>query len=359
MDDLNSVPLVDLKANSISRSHLIHMLPGNRKAMILLRAGDYIEQSFITKYLEKGMVNIYELPIVDPDELAAYRGFLARLKVCKTEREKFMVRDEIIKHLAIDFYKNEKSSFLNFVVACFDEFYIYPNLTMDRFQNVSMVLYSRALLTSTVSVIATLTNNFVDYDYLKDFYNTCFIMDYGLVEYELFNYTISMACESERKEPGTGLNLLKRMRRSEGEIGLFKNHPEVSFEYAQTHSQMFKNPEVINMVKFHHEKVDGSGFPKGIAYSALSDAETLLSFCDYMIPFSEHEFALGDGHTIMFDYFEHLKTFDGQPLLPILKVINNWDAIMKWAIEQALKKQEQDKDNEMPVVDENAFGEIA
>jgi len=337
MDELSSIPLMDIKTQTVSRSHLFHFLPGNKSAVMLLRAGDYVEPDFIAKYLDRGLESVYQLPIVSEDDLLVYRSFWERLRNCRTQQEQFKTRDEVIKRIALDFFQNREKCFLSFVISCFDEFHIYQSLVMDKFQRSSLVLYSRALLTSSISVVASLCSGYADYKFIKDFYNTCFIMDYGLVEYQNYNFTIGMACESERKDPGTGLSLLERMKRSKGEIQTFLQHPNMSYEYAITQSENFHHPEILEMIKMHHEKTDGLGFPNGYSYSAMSDSETLLTFCDYMVPFEEHEFVVGDGFKILFDGFGDLKRLTNKNRLPILKVIKSWDEIMKWAIESARK----------------------
>lgn len=333
-EDLSTVLLTDIRAGSISHSHFFHILPGSKRAILLLRAGDFIEQSFITKYLERGMVSLFQLEIVTQEDINIYKEFWAELKKSRSEKDLFSHRDSILKKVVLDFWSGEEKSFLSYVIATFDEFYFYPDHVMDKFQSISMVLYSRALLASSLSTLVALVNNYLDYNFIKDFYNTCFIMDYSLVEYGQFHYTVSMACEAERKLPGSGIDLLVRMNRSEGEKQLFLNHPELSHEFASTQLEHFRNPEVIDLLLTHHEKQDGKGFPNGYAYTAISDAETLLAFCDNMIPFAEHFFEKGDGNRILNHGYYELTKLEKKELLPIRKIMHRWLTMMNWSLDE-------------------------
>lgn len=358
MEELNSIPLLDVKTQTIARSHYIYFLPGNKIPVLLLRAGDFIETEFVAKYKERGIESLYELPLVKQEVVNKYRHLWHRLSQSQTQQEQFQTRDEIIKNLAKDYFEKQDKSFLSFTIACFEEFYFYPSFVLDKLQTCSMTLYSRSLLISSLSTVTAIINGYCDYKFVKDFYNVSFVMDYGLVEYSDFNYTIGLACEKERQVPGAGIQILDQYKRPASERRIFFRHPIVSREFAQTQVENFTHPELIDLIELHHEKTDGSGFPHGHSYSALSDGETLLTFADYMVPFSEHQFKKGDGHVVLFDYFGSLKNMQNQNLIPVKKTINNWDSLMKWAIEAAKKMQDQEPE-QAPEVDPNAFGEAA
>ena len=339
-DDLETKELLELKVNSISKSHLFHLLPGGKRAMLLLRAGDFIESSFVSKYIDRGMSSCYELNVCSEEDLIEYREMWLELSSAKSQRDQYLVRDKILCKIAKDFINSKEKSFLSFVVSSFEIFYNLDADTIEKFQRISMVLYSRALLTSSISLITLLCNGYVDFSFIKDFYNTTFLMDYGLVEYEDFNYALSLASEAERNDPGSGISILDKYKRSEGEKILFKGHPNISYEYAITLKDNFKNPEILDVIQLHHEKVDGSGFPNGYSYSCLSDTETLLMFCDYYIPFKEHIFKIGDGNLIINGYFDDLMKMENAYMLPINKLKINWAMMMTWAIDQIHVKKD-------------------
>ena len=174
-EDLTVQSLSELKAETISRSHLFHLLPGDRKAILLLRAGDYVETSFINKYLDKGVTSLYQLEVTTQEEIDFYKAEWSKLKSARSKNEQLMIRDQIIAQIANDFWSSKEKSFLSFVISCFEEFYIFPPHILEKYQELSMTLYTRSLLMSATSGVVSLCNGFTDYHFIKDFYNTSFI----------------------------------------------------------------------------------------------------------------------------------------------------------------------------------------
>jgi len=329
-DELEKISLTEIKKETISHAHLFHLLPGMTKAILLLRAGDFVEPSFVTKYVEKGLGDVYALNIINKNELLEFKELWSLLKNASNQKDSFIARDKILNKISMDFWENKEKSFLSFVIASFEEFYFYPPIILEKYQEQSMLLYTRTLLTSSISSIAALCNGFVDYFYIKDLYNSSFMLDYGLIEYGSLNYAMSQACEKERNKPGEGIESLLKLKRPESEITTFKHHGDISAKVAEEYSSLFKYPEVIKFIKFHHEKCDGTGFSNGYFYSGMSDAEVLLMFCDYMIPFSEHIFQKGDGHIVLKSYYNELCKMENQYLIPVNKTMTNWESMMNW-----------------------------
>lgn len=329
-DDLEKIELTEIKTETISHAHYFHMLSDTR-AILILRAGDFVEPSFITKYLEKGMNSLHQLSIINKEDLLIYKQKWSQLKVAKTQILQMKVRDELIKKVSNDFWHSNEKSFLSFVIAAYEEFYQFEPLVLENFQEKSMIMYTRTLLTSSIATLVSLCNGIVDYKFIKDMYNTTFLLDYGMIAYDNFSYVMAQACEAERNRPGSGPDYLVNLKRSEREINLFKNHPELSYNIARDFEKDFTYPEVLDLILLHHEKCDGSGFPKGYSYSGISDTATLLMFCDYMIPFEEHIFSVGDGQRILYDYFKNLSSNESKYLLPINKVLASWEGMMAWA----------------------------
>lgn len=328
-NDLIDLELCELRAGSISKHHLFHLF-GNSKAVLLLRAGDYIESQFISNYIERGMLKVRALEVVSNLEVEELKTLFLSLKNSSTQKAQHVFRKEFLEIIKIRYKDKESSSFLAVVVFLFDEFYCFPKQILASYQETSSLLFTRALRVSSLGVLSSIINGLTDYKFLKDFYNICFIMDYGLVEYGKFHYTLALACEVERKKPGMGLSYLEKLKRSEGEKKIFINHSKIGVEFAKEHSGLLSNPELIEMINYHHEKVDGSGFPFGIKYSGLSDVEATLTFCDYLTPFSEPIFEKGDLQETLFNSFEELKGFSEEAELPVRELMAKWQGFLNW-----------------------------
>jgi hypothetical protein len=161
-----------------------------------------------------------------------------------------------------------------------------------------------------------------------------------------FTYSLAQACEVERNNPGFGLEYLLKQKRPEQEINCFKYHSILAAEFIEEIKTIFTNTEMIDIIAYHHEKSDGSGFPKGISYSGLCDFETFQMFCDYLIPFEEHVYEHGDGEKLIKENFLKLTKNENVSSLPINKIMSKWEAAMNWAIgyenEMSAEKNEEE-----------------
>lgn len=241
-----------------------------------------------------------------------------------------MLRDEFILAFGDHYWRQSDKSFLGFARACFDEFYNLPVHIVQNLQATSHVLYSRSLLTSSISVVNCLIESIVDFEFIRDMYNAAFMMDYGFVGQGDFSYLLVQACESERNRPGSGLLFLERHPKAKSERAAFFSHPALSAKLALECESSFHFPEVIEHIRYHHEKADGSGFPAGFSYSAIAQSETILMFADHMAPFEERIFKSGDGVEIIKDAFVALNSLEDKELLPINRALEAWERSMDW-----------------------------
>lgn len=328
--DIVSVTIGDIKPNAISPSHYFIFIGKAKKAVIIFRAGDYISASQITEYLDKGLSEAFELPVASATEITKLKTFLNSYNELETLDEQLRARKEFLELIKSYIEQSQEHSFLVFNIAFFETFYSLSVSTIDLYQGVSSILFSRAIKTSAFGVISCFLNEYLDFDFIKDFYNTSFIMDYGLVEYGQFNFALAIACEAERKSPGSGIKKLQKMKRSKGECEIFLNHPNISYEYGKDNVERFSHSEILNFLKFHHENKDGTGFPKGLTYSSMSKAETLLSFHDNMISFEESHYFKGDLQSFFFTNFLHLNSHPSFQGLAIEDLKRKWQEFTLW-----------------------------
>ena len=345
-EDLETIDLTEIKVNSISRSHLFYIPTKGKNAFLLIRAGDFIEQEFVDKYTAKGMQSVYELHVANPLEIEIYDSMLRSLDSAKNEKDRQRIGESIAKKFGQDYWQENESSFLTFALTCFDHYYFLDDAAVDKMHKTSMTLYSRAIIGAAISVMSCLIHRIVDPYFIKDLYNTVFIMDYGLLDADEFTYTLSIACETERNNPGQGSTYLENSKRSDKEKNTFKMHPQISADYVETQKGKFFNPEVVDIIKYHHEKADGTGFPNGFSYSVMSDMETFLMFCDFMVPFGEHIFQKGDGINVIKNAFTVLGENEQMNSVPVKKIMAKWKSVMDWAVVEIIEEEEETEEND-------------
>lgn len=328
--ELVEISLLEIPVNSISRFHFFHIIGRARKCMLLLRAGELITSNFIQKYTEKGVKSLYALEVASEEKIFLYQNLWKELENAKSQSRQIEIKDEILFTFMQENTAESQSSILSFVTSCFNEFYQLPPQLIEKYQETSYLLFTRSLILSSFTTVSSMAHGISDYSFLKDFFNTALFLDYGLCESGQFNYSLSRACELERESPGQGLFYLKDQSRPDTEIQLFINHPKQSVHILDNYRDKFLNSEVIHLIKFHHEKADGSGFPQGLYYSGLSETEMLLAFCDNLVPFQEHIFSRGDGYLFVSMYFENLSELVKSKMIPVKGIIESWKSIIQW-----------------------------
>jgi HD-GYP domain-containing protein (c-di-GMP phosphodiesterase class II) len=96
----------------------------------------------------------------------------------------------------------------------------------------------------------------------------------------------------------------KNEKLSHEEYEKIKNHAHEGYEVAQTIG--VKDEQILAAIKFHHEKLDGSGYPLGLKGVAVPYFARIISICDIF-----------DALTTKRSYKEAMKTFDA------LKIMKN------------------------------------
>jgi hypothetical protein len=162
------------------------------------------------------------------------------------------------------------------------------------------------------------------YIFLRDFYNTVFALDFGLLDDEEISYQLLQACEFERNNPGKIQDFFNQAKIPLEIQNKFLQHPKLSMNKIQNWIEYYAHPELIEVVGLHHEKQNGEGFPSGLYYSAISDFETWMMFCDNIVSFDEHIFVKNDGKLLVRESLERAEKNDDSSLVPIKKIVKKW-----------------------------------
>lgn len=81
------------------------------------------------------------------------------------------------------------------------------------------------------------------------------------------------------------LNILEKPARlTEAEMQIIRRHPGDAFDYL---SQQSIHPAVLDAIRHHHELLDGSGYPDGLAGNQIKRLTRVLTVCDVFAALSE------------------------------------------------------------------------
>ena len=335
-NDLTTISITKLKIDSVSPAHLF--LPAGRRFFLVLRAGDYIDQEFLEKYQDRGVESFFALEIANQECIKKYNDLWSSLASKKLEHQRIEFKEQLFLNLCQDYWKEGASQdFLSFVISCNQTFSNIETIVINEIQSTSHILYSRALLSSAHGLIGAMANGLHEFNFLQDIYNLCFLLDYGLVTNN-FTYALLQACEFERNNPASNKETLKKILNDPGDRDFFFDHPHVSAELAQSFEDKFNYPELIESIRLHHEKVDGSGFPDGIHYSAISSWDAILHYADFSSPFEETIFKRADGNKILKESLLKIINDKRYELLPVLKISQNILRHFEWAEKDNLEE---------------------
>jgi hypothetical protein len=178
-------------------------------------------------------------------------------------------------------------SLADLAYACFQIFHQQHQQVTQELYTTDVNLFKRALFVSSLNVVLAYIAGYNDIKFLADIYRVGWMLDSGLVGPD-YSYSLLMASQYEKKDPGAGLKYLQSQNRPESEIELYLKHPKLSYEKVKKEGEkLFFYPEIIQTILYHHEQSDGSGFPEKINYSSLSDFESIVILSDYFVDYSD------------------------------------------------------------------------
>lgn len=334
-EELTTIPIQQFNVGSINHGHLF-VFAGD-KPFLMLRAGDYIEGPFLQKYLDRGVNSFWFLNVIDHEVLAKYEGIFNKLKNSNIKALQLEVAEEFYINYVKDFLVDKQVSFLNLIIACYNSFYNLDHGTALKLHHSNTILFNRAIVCSTHAILACLANGFYEFNFIQDLYNLAFVLDIGLTQNN-FTYAMERACEAERTKPGSGVGTVSSLAKSPFEIECFTNHPTYSMRYAESMEEKFHYPELLKVLSLHHEKKDGSGFPHGLYYSALSSWECLLGYVDAITDFKTWSFKKGDATDFALGEDDYLKMLKSLEQLPWGQTAINVLSVVQWALKKLSDK---------------------
>ncbi len=280
------LPVKDLAKKVICDGHLYFTTKEGRQ-FYLLRPGILIEEAFIKKYAVTQTTFDY-VSVIDPIILSQFQTLLKELKYLQFEKD---LRQKTIETEV--FFREtfaRSNHFLNFALACYQEFCAIPRQELQRIHETDINLFRKSLYSAAMAVIIAMTNDFYHYPMIKDFYNIAFALDIGLC-HENYSYFVAEACNRENAQPGSGLSWLEQQGASPLEIKTYLGHPERSYKFLQNQSGLLAYPELKEIVLYQHELSDGKGFPRGLPRGHVSSWEAVVILASSMVDIcDEYEF---------------------------------------------------------------------
>lgn len=280
------------------------------KRLSLLEAGQVIDKKYLEKY--KNSELMLE-SVVDQAKLDEYKSLFKDLKSQRFEKNQRQCSKKILASVFTE-WKQPSSHILTFALACFESLNSMPQEELLKIDNTDIRLFKKALYASALSVVVAMSNDYFEFDLIKDIYQVTFVLDVGLCDVN-YTYHIASAIDEESKLAGAGVVSLKKANASAKEIDLFLKHPEKSHELIESLAFNMTYPELIQIVLYQHETTQGTGFPRGVTKREISTWDAVCLYADGVVMMS----SLEEIEREPLKYI--MKTsFEKQDLLPIKKV---------------------------------------
>lgn len=287
---LETIKLRELQGKILSPGHLFYYSDKFKKYFLMMRAGELLTQEFIDKQINRGIESFKILRSSDPVHVGKYKNWLNRLKDPLDTYDLLEVKQNIVDDFLLKSIKGEYlGSRLDFITACYEVFRDDKNKKiLDGVYEQSALAFNRSLQMGGYAIPLLLMMEYVDFQFLKEVYQVLFLLDCSLFETGM-EHNFTQASELENQRAGRGLKFLKS--KSEKKWERFISHPLKGFLKAKRDYQhLFSFPNILKVVKKHHERANGSGFPHALENRQIRDWESIVILMDYLIDYSEVDF---------------------------------------------------------------------
>lgn len=267
----STVQLNDLEAGATFEFDLYVYLPANTKYLKLLPSGDALDAERLQRLKTRHVRSVFT-PASQAD---LFRSYMARRlahlpqdqRLSETQRREHM-RNEVRGFIA-DLFSPHNASLATGRIATDDcrgiiEAYVMNSDYRTQLQRLRELLgnlgspYSHA---SNVSMLAALLSMALGVGKPEDFAIAGLLHDLGETEVS------SVILETPRS------------KWSKGDTELYRKHPQHTIDTLQANRMIL--PEIVHkMILQHHERYDGSGYPKGVSGIALSKESQILGLAD-------------------------------------------------------------------------------
>ncbi len=290
------------------------------RRLSLLEAGQIIDKKFLDKYKNS---ELYLEPVADLNRVNEFKKMFADLKSKKFEREQREQAKLILREVIKD-WSHPEAHLLTFAQASFEVLNTLPHEELYKIDSTDLRLFKKALYASAISVVIGMSNDYFEFNLLKDIYQITFVLDAGLCGPN-YSYHIANAVDAESQKSGEGIKYLNQVKASEKEKELFFKHPEASHDLIESLQFNLTYPELTEIVLFQHETATGKGFPRGITKREISTWDAVCLLADGVVAMSQIEKV--EKNTI--NYLLKI-SMEKQDILPIKKVLGRFKEIVRY-----------------------------
>ncbi len=255
--------------------------------------GDRVDHAYLDKFSK--MDALWMQVVGDSSFVDEAVEHLKKFKEANDEVEKIQSRNNFILFMKPCFWsEGGEGSLVDFIKIFQDVFYELSPEQEKYLEEKSMLIFKRSTLCAATTVMLAMGLGYNDFEFLKELYHVNFYMDVG-IEKSQFTTTTMNVFEKERVFPGARNESLSKI-----EANIIETHAMSSIKETENEdAYKFAHIGIKRLIKFHHERLLGDGFPRGLNLDELSDLEKIIIMVFQNITYEEIKFVKGDGEQFL------------------------------------------------------------
>ncbi len=283
---------------SMADVFLVINLKDTKKKIKLISCGDLINRDYLNRFINNSS-NIELENVADIKHIETYLNIFKKLEQSYSssnrEEVKIQARENIMKWINSIYSGGNNFSLIDLVIICEKAFYDIDKKTEEFLIEENLCLYERAMIFSSLAVVMAIISGYIDYKFLKDFYNISYFLCFSMKSFwKIDNHNLLDRLRVESSD-----NIINVV----GDVKLKNILEEIDslstkFPYSANNKNLFRLSSML------FECVDGSGLPKQVSFNEISDLEAIVIFLNHSVAFKKWKYSLNDGKEFFKSIFE-------------------------------------------------------
>lgn len=328
INNLLTIHIDELEKSGILTCDLLIKLGTNNKCVTVLRAGEYVIQSFIEKYRIKGIQNFY----FDSNEYQAsnnekneWKKMWSDIKDAQDLEEPKLIETIngiLTKYNEIFFQHENNYTHLNFISETHKAFLGLSHNSISNHIEKNSTLFRRSMVLASHAMPLIISLGYYDLNFIKDSYNAILLLAFHLSNND-FTITFRNSLTLESIQKGLGLEYLNKI--SPLEVNKFTKFIVENEDMFQS-DYKFEFLQIKDLTYFFQKSLKSEDLSIG---HDTSDWITAVFWLNKIIPYDDELFKIRNANLFMAKLLSSEATVNVISNFNFKKIINNYRSFWK------------------------------
>ncbi|GEM_PF-4303176 len=252
----------------------LYLTKGSVDKILIATVGDILSEGDYKKF-SKDQKRFFLDTKVNPNNIVETTKYLQLLHDAFSEVDHLNWRSDFLRWIKKSYLDDKSnSSFLDLMISFRQHLLKIPTHVEQTFTQSALSLYVRSSATATLATIGSIALGILDYNFLEKIYNNILMLDFNLVSDGANYNTLKLLADNQ------SYSILKK-HNDATIVNNFLSHVTSENPPPQLDLKLYKR-----VLKIHHEKIDGSGFPSGLIQEELTTLEEIILYSLDIAPFA-------------------------------------------------------------------------